>query len=300
MKVVIRVKGGEGSGFHGHAGRPGLVGGSSPGFQVYLIGKHTYGRHSPSLDRYGIPFDKKTGEPLKEVVDEFEKTKSISESQEKYFSEHPENPIFNYDAIDHTKSYASNHAGFPQDHPFYDDKKRLGWVNYGAQQLSYSNMVGFGGALKQASQGNTDSELYAHFSKELPQGVKLEDVIKAMHAETQGIIREGLPKSVRNLVNGFVLYHGTSSFGGGRKEVKLVDVSSIYSGISSWTSSEWQANTFGSHTIMAKIPFGRILSIPGLMPKQLSGVPSFLGGGRDEREFIVLSDNIAKILGIYD
>lgn len=52
MKVVIRVKGGEGSGFYGHSGRPGLVGGSSPAgsseFEL-LNTAHQLPPHNPAI-----------------------------------------------------------------------------------------------------------------------------------------------------------------------------------------------------------------------------------------------------------
>ncbi len=42
MKVTIRVKGGEGSGFHNHAGRPGKIGGSAPMSLIRLSNKLQY------------------------------------------------------------------------------------------------------------------------------------------------------------------------------------------------------------------------------------------------------------------
>jgi hypothetical protein len=49
-KVVIRFKGGPGSGDFGHAGRPGEVGGSAGGDVSFYLGDHT----PPKLDRNSL------------------------------------------------------------------------------------------------------------------------------------------------------------------------------------------------------------------------------------------------------
>lgn len=80
MKIIFRLKGGIGSGFHGHSGRPGLVGGSSPDHREKFISdlqslvdrKIFTEKHASALMEGYDNFVSAVGEPI-ELPAEFEK-----------------------------------------------------------------------------------------------------------------------------------------------------------------------------------------------------------------------------------
>jgi hypothetical protein len=279
------VHGGSGGAFRGRGKKyNGLTG--------LLVGKAQRGKYSNSVDFFGVNVNPKREAEVKPEHDALWDYRRKQEAESRAASERRmENlggdkpKLEDYGHVDLSISHSKDKsAGFPEGHPLADPETRVKVVNAAVQELSYSNSVGMGGALKQAAQGKTDGDLYQHFSKRLPAGVSLENVLSAAYQETQGVLDEiGAPEY-------FNLYHGSFSFTGNTE--KIVNIGSDYTGFSSWSSSANKAAGFGSRVVFSQIPRDRLLVIPSQIPKQLAGVPSFLGGSRDESEYIIIHDDM--------
>jgi hypothetical protein len=314
VKATIRLKGGKGSGFTseaGHKGIPGHQGGSqSSDFQAVVVGKNKYNKRTRSafVDYYGYPMIESRRAIMEPIWEDMNKTEREQKAKlfgvtfdEDGYPNYPKdspsvhNPMLAYNSQERELSYAKDPTGgFPIDNVLADPANRVSIVNEAASALSYSNMVGYGGALKAAAAGDTEDELYQMFSKKLPADVTLEDVLKAMYVESQGLIaNSGLTgKSI-------ILYHGTGTDVGSKREYSLFDVGKNYKGMSSWSLYEHVAAGFGGKTIKSSVPLNRIISVPGLMPPtigNMGGLAFLFGGTRNEDEFIVLSDDAIERL----
>ena len=298
--------------FEDHAGRPGLVGGSVPrGLRALSIGKN---KRSRRTDRSDVEYfgrntiekrekavqkehDRFWGERQKIQEEAERKWKASMDSGERYDSSKikRDNPIEDYEAVDHSKPYSKGDADFPESHPFSKPENRILAANEAIQQLSYSNMVGYGGALKKAAQGKTEDDLYKLFQTKMKQagGVTLEDVLKVTYLETQGLLEAyGASEEI-------LLYHGSSSFKGNYE--KVYDIGTEFSGFSSWTSDDSAAAGFGTQTLFAPVPRERLLVVPSQIPRQLAGTKGLgflFGGSRNEHEYIVLSDDFFGRIGL--
>lgn len=254
------------------------------GFIGLLVGKNKQKRYINTVDYFGTNYNPKKELEVKPEHDAFwnYREKIRLEAEEKWKSDVEEYNTGSV-SISHAKD---KNAGFPDGHPLANPEVRIKFVNNAVQELSYSNKVGYGGALKQAAQGKTNGDLYIYFSGKLPAGVSLEDVLKATYKETQGMLDEiGAPAT-------FNLYHGSYAFSG--RSEKKVNIGEDFKGFSSWSSDDEKAAGFGTHLVFSQIPRERMLIVPSQIPKQLAGVPSFLGGSRDESEYVVIHDDMIK------
>lgn len=263
------------------AGLDPLVVGISYAKKIPRSKRNRYG--GPQLEVYGLGTDPEVMGSQTEAFEYFEKKEKAQEAKVHLLEDR------NY--FDQSISHSIEpDAGFPKDHPFADPVLRNDWVHYAAGELSYSNMVGLGGALKAASQGRKTDELYTYFSRKLPKGVTLEDVLTAMQKETEGMLKK---LKVENLV----LWHGTTSeFGKSipSKGSQTFNLANFYQGISSWSSSKYIASQFGNYLVKAIVPAKYLISIPVLMPSTIYGegaqaqtIASLFGGTRSEAEYIV-------------
>lgn len=185
-------------------------------------------------------------------------------------------------------------GGFPDGHPYRNPTMRANAAAAGWSALSYSNSVGLGAALRTQArhdQGLPPSpkdhnDLIKHFSKQCPPGVTLSDVNKAMHVETQGMLK-------KLGINELVLYRGTGHEGVEDRltksaPTKILDVSMDIHGFSSFSISDRAAGVFGRAVMSVRVPAERIMAFPGSFPKEISKGAAMFGGGRNELECIVM------------
>jgi hypothetical protein len=186
-------------------------------------------------------------------------------------------------------------GGFPEGHPLHDPVMRSRIAYDAAEALSYSNSVGLGAALRYQAQldaglplrRGSDNDHIKTFQRQMPTGVSLSDVNKALHSETQGLLK-------KHGITEMVVYRGTGNEQvaerlGKASPQKAFDVNLDVHGFSSFSTNPTAASQFGQHVLSVKIPAERIMTVPSMFPKQLRGVPGFLGGSRRESEVIVTS-----------
>lgn len=203
--------------------------------------------------------------------------------------------IINYDPKRESQT-TDPAAGFPADHRLADPKERMTVVKMAAAKLSYANNVGLGGALRGQAMidaGKPDraplseATRQAIAQRDLGKWVSLSDANAALYRETQGLLE-------KQGVEFMILYRGTNSeqVAEGLKKTspeKAHEVTGEIGGMASFTMSRAVAKQFGQHVITVKVPRARIMAVPAMFPRQAAGIPSFLGGSRDEDEVLLTS-----------
>ena len=206
--------------------------------------------------------------------------------------------LFNYDKNDVKSMTEDPRAGFPKGHPLADPETRMGIIDEAGQALSYSNIVGLGGALRLAQyerDGGTINGngkwLMDKMSERLPKGMTLNDINDAMYRETQARLRKAGIKEIVAYRGIPRRYTANGPYGDrttGKYEMR---------GLVSWSADRWSAGGFGSEVIAAKIPAERIQALPYLFPTALYGNSALVafGGSRDEGEIITRGDWSADV-----